>query len=97
VPTRGYRLFAPVVEASSALSRSGLRHRRLRLVVGAITLMHSASISPDGKYLAYCDRTGIHVQVIDMGETQMLADTRGLEILGWSDDGTKIRPREMGA
>ena len=60
------------------------------------TPVHSTSISPDGKYLAYCDRTGMHVQVIDSGETQSLADTRGMEILGWSDDGTKIRTLETG-
>ena len=30
----------------------------------------SAQISPDGKYLAYADPTGIQVRVIDTGETQ---------------------------
>jgi hypothetical protein len=51
----------------------------------------SARISPDGKYLAYADPTGIQVRVIDTGETQRIADTRGMEVYAWSGDGTKIR------
>ena len=51
----------------------------------------SAQISPDGKYLAYADPTGIHVRVIDTGETQRIADTRGMEVYAWSVDGTVIR------
>ena len=51
----------------------------------------SAQISPDGKYLAYADPTGIHVRVIDTGETQRFADTRGMQVYAWSGDGTKMR------
>jgi DNA-binding winged helix-turn-helix (wHTH) protein/Tol biopolymer transport system component len=51
----------------------------------------SARISPDGKYLAYADPTGIQVRFIDTGETQRIADTRGMEVYAWSGDGTKIR------
>ena len=51
----------------------------------------TAQISPDGKLLAYADRTGIQVRVIDTGETQRIADTRGMEVYAWSDDGTRIR------
>ena len=51
----------------------------------------SAQISPDGRYLAYADPTGIQVRVIDTGETQRIADTRGMEVYGWSGDGTGIR------
>jgi DNA-binding winged helix-turn-helix (wHTH) protein/Tol biopolymer transport system component len=54
-------------------------------------LVTSAKISPDGKYLAYADPTGIQVRVIDTGETQRIADTRGMEVYAWSGDGTKIR------
>jgi len=50
-----------------------------------------AEISPDGRYLAYSDRTGIRVQVIDSGDVQTLPDTRGKLVLGWSGDGTNIR------
>ena len=49
----------------------------------------SARISPDGKYLAYADPTGIQVRVIDTGETQRIADTRGMEVYAWSGDGTQ--------
>jgi DNA-binding winged helix-turn-helix (wHTH) protein/Tol biopolymer transport system component len=52
----------------------------------------SARISPDGKYLAYADRTGIQVRVIDTGETQRIADTRDMDdVQGWNGDGTQIR------
>jgi DNA-binding winged helix-turn-helix (wHTH) protein/Tol biopolymer transport system component len=51
----------------------------------------SAQISPDGKYLAYADPTGIRVRVIDTGETQRVADTRGMDVYAWSGDETRIR------
>ena len=51
----------------------------------------SARISPDGKYLAYADPTGIQVRVIDTGETQRIADTRGMDVYAWTGDGTRIR------
>jgi len=51
----------------------------------------SARISSDGRYLAYADAAGIHVRVIDTGETQRLADTREMDVYGWSGDGTRIR------
>ena len=59
--------------------------------------VNSQAISPDGKYLAYSDRTGIQVEVIDSGEVQRLPETRGMEVSGWSDDGTRIRAIEGGA
>jgi DNA-binding winged helix-turn-helix (wHTH) protein/Tol biopolymer transport system component len=51
----------------------------------------TAQISPDGKSLAYADPTGIQVRVIETGETQRIAETRGMEVYAWSGDGTKIR------
>jgi DNA-binding winged helix-turn-helix (wHTH) protein/Tol biopolymer transport system component len=51
----------------------------------------SARLSSDGKYLAYADPTGIQVRVIDTGETQRIADTRGMDVYAWSGDGTRIR------
>ncbi len=36
-----------------------------------------AAISPDGKYLAYADVSGIHLRVIDTGETHTLAVPEG--------------------
>jgi serine/threonine protein kinase len=51
----------------------------------------SARISPDGKYVAYSDPTGIQVRIIDTGETQRLPDTSGMTVYAWTGDGTKIR------
>jgi serine/threonine protein kinase len=51
----------------------------------------SARISPDGKYVAYSDPTGIQVRVIDTGETQRLPETQGMTVYAWTGDGTKIR------
>jgi DNA-binding winged helix-turn-helix (wHTH) protein len=53
--------------------------------------VRSALISPEGKYLAYADPSGIQVRVIDTGETQRIADTRGMDVYAWSGDGTVIR------
>jgi len=41
--------------------------------------------------LAYADPAGIHVQFIDTGETELIADTRGMGIYTWTSDSTKIR------
>jgi Tol biopolymer transport system component len=54
-------------------------------------------ISPDGKYLAYADQAGIHLQLIDTGETRTIPQPQGLgrEVtdwspVGWFPDGTKF-------
>jgi Tol biopolymer transport system component len=55
-----------------------------------------AVISPDGKYLAYGDRAGIQVQLIDTGETHLLPRPESLSTgdawfpAAWSADGSKI-------
>nr|MBA3296608.1 winged helix-turn-helix domain-containing protein [Acidobacteriota bacterium] len=54
-------------------------------------LVTSAQISPDGTYLAYADPSGIQVRVNDTGETERIADTRGMDVYAWSGDGTRIR------
>jgi len=54
-------------------------------------LVTSAQISPDGKYLAYADPSGIQVRVNDTGETARIADTGGMDVYAWSGDGTRIR------
>jgi DNA-binding winged helix-turn-helix (wHTH) protein len=53
--------------------------------------VRSACVSPDGRYLAYADRTGIQVRVIDTGETQRIADTLGMDVYAWTVDGTRVR------
>ncbi|MFI5095005.1 MAG: protein kinase [Candidatus Acidiferrales bacterium] len=57
-------------------------------------------ISPDGKYLAYSDRVGMHLKLIETGETRTIPqpaelDTNregmaGIEIETWFPDGTKF-------
>lgn len=60
--------------------------------------LRSGTISPDGKYLVYSDQKGMHVKVIDTGETRsipQLAESAGQEmkwsIAGpWLHDGTRF-------
>jgi len=54
-------------------------------------------ISPDGKYLAYADQAGIHLQLIDTGENRTIPQPQGLGHdvtgwlpVGWFPDGTKL-------
>jgi eukaryotic-like serine/threonine-protein kinase len=35
------------------------------------------TISPDGKYLAYSDRVGLHLQLVETGETRMIPQPEG--------------------
>jgi eukaryotic-like serine/threonine-protein kinase len=55
----------------------------------------SGAVSPDGKYLAYTDAAGIHLKLVDAGETQTLAQPDGLkrrsvqwEVGPWFPDST---------
>jgi hypothetical protein len=55
-----------------------------------------ARISPDGKYLAYADQAGIHLQVVGTGESRTIPQPQGLEYkvtgwspVGWFPDGTR--------
>ena len=64
----------------------------------------AAAISPDGKFLAYSDANGFHLQLISTGETKQLALPSGLSVasissgnpetlgapLSWFPDGTKV-------
>ena len=54
-------------------------------------------ISPDGKYLAYADQAGIHLQSIESSESRTIAPPGGLDYkvtgwfpVGWFPDGTKL-------
>ena len=56
-----------------------------------------ARISPDGKFLAYSDRSGIRLQVIETGETRTIPRPQGLSYeiaewtpVGWFPDGTRL-------
>jgi Tol biopolymer transport system component/predicted Ser/Thr protein kinase len=60
----------------------------------------AAAISPDGKYLAFADNAGIHLRLIETGETSSLPSPPGFGIkavtarsrerLYWFPDGTRI-------
>ena len=56
-----------------------------------------ARISPDGKYLAYADQAGIHLRLIDTGESRTILQPQSLGYtitgwapVGWFPDGTKL-------
>jgi Tol biopolymer transport system component len=55
------------------------------------------TISPDGKYLAYADRVGIHIKLIDTGETRTILQPDELkgkrvdwDVNAWFPDGTRF-------
>ena len=52
----------------------------------------AAAISPDGKYLAYSDLTGLHLRLIDSGETHTIAtpDIGDINRVLWFPDGSKL-------
>ena len=56
-----------------------------------------AHVSSDGKYLAYSDQAGIHLQLIDSGETRIIPPPQAIQYkitgwspVGWFPDGTKL-------
>jgi eukaryotic-like serine/threonine-protein kinase len=60
------------------------------------TPLASVAISPDGKYIAYGDRAGTHIKVIETGETRKISVPPGLPKnalwapAAWFPDGTKL-------
>ena len=59
----------------------------------------SGEISPDGKYLAYVDKAGMHIKLIDTGEVQTVPVPeafKGREMLWepdpivWTPDSTRF-------
>ncbi|MBI3665879.1 MAG: serine/threonine-protein kinase [Acidobacteria bacterium] len=69
--------------------RPALKERRLTANPSENPVL-LAALSPDGKYLAYSDRNGIHLQLIETGETRTLPDTQELQPYSWFPDGTKL-------
>jgi len=51
-----------------------------------------AAISPDGKYLAFADKTGLYLRQIDSGETHTLTLPAGFAAIpaGWYPDGSHL-------
>lgn len=54
--------------------------------------VRGAVISPDGKYLAFSDNTGIYLREIDTGETHALPIPKGFSAvpMAWYPDGTHL-------
>jgi len=58
----------------------------------------SGAISPDGKYLAYTDTLGIHIKLMETGETRDIAppeSLRGMQVSwsivdNWARDGSRV-------
>jgi eukaryotic-like serine/threonine-protein kinase len=79
-----------------APSRAEIRQRRLTANPGENPADYPV-ISPDGRYLAYCDNSGIRIKLIATGETQTIAAPRRL-IAGrdswtpaaWFPDSTRL-------
>ena len=73
-----------------------LKQGRLAASAGDLPVL-SASISPDGKYLSYVDRQGIHLQLVETGETQSVPSLPGIDPLkatwvigGWYPDSARF-------
>jgi Tol biopolymer transport system component/DNA-binding winged helix-turn-helix (wHTH) protein len=57
--------------------------------------VRTATISPDGKYLAYSDRAGIHVKLLSTGEERLLPKPpvptpAYWDVASWFPDGTQV-------
>jgi len=59
--------------------------------------VNHAAISPDGKYLGYDDQQGVHVQLLETGQTQTMPMPSGVETQqafwefdGWYPDSTRL-------
>ena len=50
----------------------------------------SAYVSPDGRYLAYAEPTGLQLRLIDGGETHPMANTKGMDVYGWKPDSMSV-------
>jgi len=88
-----------VIGIASAVARFALRQpsalplelRERRLTANpSDNPVASALISPDGKYLAYSDLGGIHLQLIATGETRTIPHTEGWTVTSWFPDGSKL-------
>jgi serine/threonine protein kinase len=58
---------------------SDLKQRRLTSNSADNPIRGGGKISPNGKYLAYADRLGIHLQLVDTGETTTIPQPEGFD------------------
>ena len=84
-----------VIRSRNPIAPSELKQRQLtsNSVGNAVA---SGAISPDGKYLAYVDQAGVHVQLIASGDTQTVSQPESLDanaawsIASWFPDSTSL-------
>jgi hypothetical protein len=76
---------APVTAAAGELQATRLTANPPDLPVTG------AEIAADGRYLAYSDPLGIHVLTLATRDAQLLPNTRGFSVTGWSPDATRVR------
>ena len=79
--------YAPQRARQPELTRRQLTSNSSELPVTA------AAISPDGKYLAYADDTGINLRVIETGESHLLSTISSgfaTSALSWFPDGIRV-------
>jgi serine/threonine protein kinase len=88
-------VFTWVIRSRSPIVPSELKQRQLtsNSVGNAVA---NGAISPDGKYLAYVDSLGVHVQLIANGDTQTVSQPESLNanaawsIASWFPDSTSF-------
>jgi serine/threonine protein kinase len=57
---------------------------------GSESPVSSGAISPNGRYLAYSDVEGVHLQSLRGGPSHLLPKTRGMFVQYWSADGATV-------
>lgn len=63
----------------------------------ADTAIETSGLSPDGKYVAYADPTGLYLRLIATGETRKLADSKYVGSMCWTPDTSRLVIAEGGA
>jgi Tol biopolymer transport system component/predicted Ser/Thr protein kinase len=81
---------------SASMSKPPMSLRQLTANPAGDSVTHPA-LSPDGKYLAYSDDAGLHIQLLETGETRTLpppAETASAHAawlpVAWFPDGTRL-------
>jgi len=76
--------------ARSGSSQASITLRRLTTNASENGVISSA-ISPDGKYLAYSDKTGVYLRLLSTGESHpLLPAVSDVAILGWFPDSLQL-------
>jgi serine/threonine protein kinase/Tol biopolymer transport system component len=52
--------------------------------------VQTLALSPDGKYLAYSDKNGVHVRSMRTADSRVLPDTKGMSVRYWAADATQF-------